>query len=81
MSTGAKGHAAKSLATWAHPPHTPLDPGMGTMIAAAATRAAATFGFEVETGEALGLAELVAEDVAPQPAKASSVTADRTTAT
>ena len=44
MSAGSKGHAAKSLASWAQPPQTPWAFGIGTMIVPAAVRAAATSG-------------------------------------
>ena len=87
MSTGAKGQAAKSLASWVQPPQTPLDPGIGTMIPAAALRAATTSGLGDAIGEGLGLttavtcglASVVADELAPQPVNANSVNTATTT--
>jgi hypothetical protein len=81
MSKGAKGQAAKLLASWGQPPQTPAVLGRGTMMVNAAARAAVTSG--VGDGVALGVAEvgvglerLVAVVVAPQPTKATTAAAD-----
>jgi hypothetical protein len=78
---GAKGHAAKSLASWGQPPQTPVVRGRGAIIVTAAARAAVTSG--VGEGVALGVAgvgvgleTLVVDVAAPQPTKATTAAAE-----
>jgi hypothetical protein len=81
MSTGAKGQAAKLLASWGQPPQTPVVLGSGAMMVRAAARAAltSTVGEGVAMGVAgvgVGLEALLVAEVAPQPTKANTAATD-----
>ena len=75
MSSGAKGHAAKLLASWGQPPQTPVVLGRGAMMVRAAARAPVISGLgegvALRVGElGVALETLVVAVVAPQPTSA-----------